>query len=523
MSKTAIIIGAGPAGLTAAYELLHKTDIKPVIIEKTGDTGGLSKTVNYKGNRIDIGGHRFFSKSDRVMDWWLTILALEKKTGNDLTIQYHNQVKKIDTGKYQSGGTADPEKVMLVRKRVSRIYYLKKFFSYPVTLSWDTINKLGFGKIFRIFFSYLHTKLFPRKEEKNLEDFLINRFGKNLYLTFFKDYTEKVWGVPCNQIPAEWGAQRIKELSVTKAVLHALKKKFNFSKKQTLAQKDTATTLIQHFLYPKYGPGQLWEEVARIICEKGGEIHYNMDVTRFHTESNRILSIEAIDTKNNIPRSYPGDYFFSTMPVRDLVAGIDKNVPPAVAEIARGLQYRDFITVGLLVNKLSPRITGPGNRLIEDNWIYIQEKDVKVGRLQVFNNWSPYMVKDPGTVWLGLEYFCNKEDAFWKLEDAELIKTATAELVKIEIINKEDVLDATVIRMEKTYPAYFGAYNQFTVVRKYLDQFANLFLVGRNGMHKYNNADHSMLTAMAAVENIINNRSSKDNIWEINTEQDYQG
>lgn len=521
MSKTAIIIGAGPAGLTAAYELLHKTDIKPIILEKTADTGGLSKTVNYKGNRIDIGGHRFFSKSDRVMDWWLNILTLDKTAAANINLQYQNKGRTIQSEKYINH-SADPEKVMLVRKRVSRIYYLKKFFSYPVTLSWDTINKLGFAKIFRIFISYTRTKIFPRREERTLEDFLVNRFGKNLYLTFFKDYTEKVWGVPCNKIPAEWGAQRIKELSITRAVMHALKKKFSFSKKKNLAQKDTATTLIQHFLYPKYGPGQLWEEVARIIKEKGGEIHYNMDVMRINTEGLSVSSIEAVNTKTNVAVKFPGDYFFSTMPVKELIAGIDKGVPPHVAQIASKLQYRDFLTVGVLTKKLKPVNKSAPNNLIEDNWIYIQEKEVKVGRLQIFNNWSPYMVKDPGTVWLGMEYFCNKEDAFWQLQDEEIIRFAIDELAKIEIINKEDVLDHTVIRMEKTYPAYFGAYAQFSSIREYVDRFPNLFLIGRNGMHKYNNADHSMLTAMTAVDNICNNISSKGAIWEINTEQDYQ-
>lgn len=520
MSKTAIIIGAGPAGLTAAYELLHKTDIKPIILEKTGDTGGLSKTVNYKGNRMDIGGHRFFSKSDRVMDWWLNILTIEK-TGPDITIQYQNKSRQIAGDKYAATNT-DPEKVMLVRKRVSRIYYLKKFFTYPVTLSWDTISKLGFGKIFRIFISYTRSRFFPRREEKTLEDFLINRFGKNLYLTFFKDYTEKVWGVACNKIPAEWGAQRIKELSITKAVMHAIKKKFSFSKKKNIAQKDTATTLIQHFLYPKYGPGQLWEEVARIITAKGGEIHYNIDVSRLNTHADKIISIEAINTKDRQTTTFTGDYFFSTMPVKELIAGIDRGVPPQVAEIANGLQYRDFITVGLLVTKLKPAGPQSNNCLIEDNWIYIQEKEVKVGRLQVFNNWSPYMVKDPNTVWVGLEYFCNKEDAFWQMKDEDLIQFAINELAEIDIIDKVNVLDHTVIRMEKTYPAYFGAYEKFSVIRDYVDRFPNLFLIGRNGMHKYNNADHSMLTAMTAVDNIRNNIVSKDNIWSINTEQDYQ-
>ncbi|MFC0773050.1 NAD(P)/FAD-dependent oxidoreductase [Terrimonas alba] len=518
MSKTAIIIGAGPAGLTAAYELLHKTNIKPIILEKTSDTGGLSKTVNYKGNRIDIGGHRFFSKSEKVMRWWLNILSLEKTETEEFSLHYQNKQTQIFPRNYSNSNNENEEKVMLVRNRVSHIYYLKKFFTYPVTISWDTIRKLGFTKIIRIFFSYSYIRLFPRKDEKTLEDFFINRFGKNLYRTFFKDYTEKVWGIPCSEIPAEWGAQRIKELSITKALLHSLKKKLPFRKKEDLAQKDTSTSLIQRFLYPKYGPGQLWEEVANIIKAKGGEIHYNQDVTRITTNKNKIISVEAVP-ENGTPMIFNSDYFFSTMPVKELIAGIKTGVPEQVAKVAEGLQYRDFITVGLLVKKLK---VGNKNKTIKDNWIYIQENEVKAGRLQIFNNWSPYLVKDPSTTWVGLEYFCNKEDAFWQLSDEEIKKIAIHELAKIDLIEKEDVLDHTLIRMEKTYPAYFGTYNQFHLIREYLDQFENLFLIGRNGMHKYNNADHSMLTAMAAVDNIILNSTSKQNIWDINSEQDYQ-
>lgn len=517
--KKAIIIGAGPAGLTAAYELLHRTNIIPVILEKSNDIGGISKTVKYKGNRIDIGGHRFFSKSDRVMQWWLNIMNLEKNEETELILQYQNQQKKINVSSYQSNPNRDEDNVMLIRERVSRIYYLKKFFTYPVTLSWDTVNKLGLLKMFKIFFSYTASKIFPRKDEVTLEDFFINRFGKNLYQTFFKDYTEKVWGVPCNKIPAEWGAQRIKELSVTRAILHALKNIFPSKKKADLAQKNTSTSLIQKFLYPKYGPGQLWEEVARIIMEKGGQIHFNTDVTNIHTDDDEIVSITATDNINNHTISFAGDYFFSTMPVKDFIAGIGKEVPAHVAEIASGLQYRDFITVGLLVKQLKLK---KNEGLIKDNWIYIQEKDVKIGRLQIFNNWSPFMVADPGTVWLGLEYFCNKDDEFWKLNEDQLAQLAIEELIKIELINKVDVLDFTVIKMEKTYPAYFGTYGQFHQIQEYVDKFKNLFLIGRNGMHKYNNADHSMLTAMTAVDNIISGIDDKKNIWDINTEQEYQ-
>lgn len=517
--QKAIIIGAGPAGLTAAYELLHRTDIIPIILEKSNDIGGISKTVKYKGNRMDIGGHRFFSKSDRVMQWWLNIMNLENSEENELHLQYQNQQKIVNTSDYQSKPNQDKDNVMLIRERVSRIYYLKKFFTYPVTLSWDTINKLGVVKMFKIFFSYTISKIFPRRHEKTLEDFFINRFGLNLYQTFFKDYTEKVWGVPCNKIPAEWGAQRIKELSVTGAILHAFKNIFLFQNKSDLSQKNTTTSLIQKFLYPKHGPGQLWEEVARIIIEKGGQIHLNMDVTNINTDGNQVVSITTAQNLNNQPASFNGNYFFSTMPVKDLIAGMGKYVPAPVAEIASGLQYRDFITVGLLVKRMKLK---KNEGLIKDNWIYIQEKEVKIGRLQIFNNWSPFMVADPETVWLGLEYFCNKDDEFWKLNEESLAQLAIAELAKIELINKVDVLDYTVIKMEKTYPAYFGTYSNFYLIRNYVDQFKNLFLIGRNGMHKYNNADHSMLTAMTAVDNIISGIEEKKNIWEINTEREYQ-
>ena len=517
--KKAIIIGAGPAGLTAAYELLHRTDIIPIILEKSNDIGGISKTVKYKGNRIDIGGHRFFSKSDRVMQWWLNIMNLEKTKETELILQYQNQQKKLNVFDYQSNPNQDEDNVMLIRERVSRIYYLKKFFTYPVTLSWDTVNKLGLVKMFKIFFSYISSKIFPKKEELTLEDFFINRFGKNLYQTFFKDYTEKVWGVPCNKIPAEWGAQRIKELSVTQAVLHAFKNIFPFQKKTDLAQKNTSTSLIQKFLYPKYGPGQLWEEVARIIIKKGGQIHFNTNINEIHTNEHQIVSIAAADNLSRQSSIFAGDYFFSTMPVKDFIAGMGTKVPATVKEVAFGLQYRDFITIGLLVKQMKIKNK---NGLIKDNWIYIQEKDVKIGRLQIFNNWSPFMVADPGTVWLGLEYFCNKDDAFWNLDNEQLTEIAIAELIKIKLINKEDVLDYTVIKMEKTYPAYFGTYSNFHIIKDYTDQFKNLFLIGRNGMHKYNNADHSMLTAMTAVDNIIAGIVDKKNIWEINTEQAYQ-
>lgn len=515
MPKKAIIIGAGPAGLTAAYELLHKTDIIPVIIEQSGDIGGLSRTVNYKGNRIDIGGHRFFSKSDRVVNWWLKILPIEQQAAGAFSIEYHNMSYTVNAE--AAPENADPEKVMLVRNRLSRVYYNKQFFPYPITLSLTNIRKLGIGHTTKIFFSYVQSRLFPRKEV-SLEDFFINRFGTTLYKTFFKSYTEKVWGVPCHRISAEWGAQRIKELSISKTLLHAAKSLFQ-SKNGTIAQKDTPTSLIQRFLYPKYGPGQLWEEVARIIREKGGEIHFNTRAHRMYTSGNNITRVTAIEQPGNTLKEFEGDYFFSTMPVKDLIEGLQEAMPDNVAATASGLEYRDFIMVGLLLNKLS--FTNAKGQPIEDNWIYLQDATIQAGRMQIFNNWSPGMVQDPDKIWVGVEYFCNTTDPLWQLSDEKMAALAAQELKKIGFIHSEDLLDSTVLRVEKTYPAYFGTYSQFHLLQDYLNTFPNLFLIGRNGMHKYNNADHSMLTAMTAVENIINNTTTKENIWAINTEQDY--
>lgn len=521
--KHAIIIGAGPAGLTAAYELLKRSNIIPIIFEKSNDIGGISKTINYKGNRMDIGGHRFFSKSDRVMNWWMNILPIESGTEHELTISYQNKSRQVNTST-ESNGKVNKDKVMLVRKRLSRIYFLRKFFTYPITLSIETLRKLGIARTTAILFSYLQAQIFPISPEKSLEDFMINRFGKTLYKLFFKDYTEKVWGVPCNEISAEWGAQRIKGVSIRKAIEHALQELNKKKNKNDIAQKDTETSLIEQFLYPKYGPGQLWEEVASQIVEMGGVIHMNHDVKKIHTEANQVTGITVIDKTNGEENVFNGDYFFSTMPVKELIAGIQGHIPQEVKQIASGLQYRDFITVGILLRKLSylDKKSGEWKPLnLEDTWIYIQEKEVTVGRLQIFNNWSPFMVNDPDTIWVGMEFFCNETDSFWNLPDEKIKSLAVAELEKIGLANSANVLDSTVLRVEKTYPAYFGTYQNFDQIKTYTDNFENLFLVGRNGMHKYNNADHSMLTAMVAVDNIIEGITTKENIWSINTEQEY--
>lgn len=518
MPKTAIIIGAGPAGLTAAYELLERTDIIPVVLEKSGDLGGIAKTVNYKGNRIDLGGHRFFSKSDRVMNWWLSFMPLEATADKNITIRYQQKERSLNTR--ETAMPRDADHVMLVRNRLSRIYFLRKFFSYPIQLSFQTLNNLGLKRTIAIMFSYLRARIAPRKEEKSLEDFLVNRFGFQLYELFFRDYTEKVWGVPCNKISAEWGAQRIKKISLSKVLAHAL---LPGKKNGDISQKGTETSLIERFLYPKFGPGQLWEAVAKDIEARGGKILMHQDVQQLTRTGDRISAITAVNSRTGEKQVFEADYFFSTMPVQELIAGLSGEIPAAVREVAAGLQYRDFITVGILLKELNT-VDSHGNTRsldLKDNWIYIQESDVKVGRLQLFHNWSPYMVKDPSHRWVGMEYFCNETDDFWKMPDDAIRDLAIRELTTIGLARKEDVLDAVVLRMEKTYPAYFGTYNQFDLVREFTDRFPNLFLIGRNGMHKYNNSDHSMLTAMVAVDNIVNGVTDKSNLWQINTEKEY--
>lgn len=513
MPKKAIIIGAGPAGLTLAFELLTRTNIKPIIVEKSEYMGGISRTINYKGNRIDIGGHRFFSKSDRVMEWWQKMLPVED-TGTQEIISYQGKTTEVKGSERNS----DLDSIMLIRNRRSRIYFLRKFFDYPVKINGNTLANLGIVRMVKIGLSYIKIRLFPIKQEKNLEDFFINRFGKELYLTFFKSYTEKVWGIECDKISKEWGAQRIKGLSISKALIHFVKSLFTSS--ADISQKDTETSLIEKFLYPKFGPGQMWEEVAKKVLEMGGEIITESKVTKIGVKEKNITYVEYINKIDK--KELLGDYFFSTMPIKELVKDLQTQVPKEIQTIANGLIYRDFMTVGLLCSDLKIKENTPqGKKIVSDNWIYIQEQDVQVGRLQIFNNWSPYMVKDNKTIWIGLEYFVNEGDKLWKMKDLDVIEFAKKELEKINILNPKEVIDSVVIRMEKTYPAYFGTYDRFEELRRYLDSFENLYLLGRNGMHRYNNQDHSMLTAMVAVDNIIAGIKTKDNLWSINSEEEY--
>ena len=514
-SKTAIIIGAGPAGLTAAIEMLRRTDIKPILVEEADVVGGISRTVKYKGNRMDIGGHRFFSKDENIMNWWAQILPLQAKPAFDDIL--------LGLDKNYPPNGPDPEtddRVMLIRRRISRIFYRKRFFNYPVTLSADAISKMGLLTTLKCGLGFLMAKISPRKEN-SLEDFYINRFGKPLYSMFFKNYTHKVWGKEPKELDADWGAQRVNGLSLASIIKNLLRRKTN-----SIAQEGVEKSLIEQFIYPKYGPGQLWECVADEIKHLGGTILMNTRATAINCENGVVKSV-IVTGKDGEKQIIGCDYLLSSMPVKDLISsfrGIE--VPSRVMDIAKALPYRDFITVGILVNELAiknrSKYTSFNNR-IPDTWIYIQEDSVRLGRLQIFNNWSPYMVADyKSTVWIGLEYFCNEGDELWTMNDADFKRFAIGELVKIGYIaNANEVLDAHIEKVKKAYPAYFGSYHQLPEVIKWINSIDNLFCIGRNGQHRYNNMDHSMMTAIEAINCLVSGSTDKSGIWNVNTEQEY--
>jgi protoporphyrinogen oxidase len=522
MPKLAIIAGAGPAGLTAAYELLKRTDVVPLVVEQTDAIGGIAQTYNYKGNRIDIGGHRFFSKSERVMNWWFNILPLQGSPSADTEENGHEidyaaeavveflcrhcvNVPALPGETRVRRRAPDPERedeVMLQRPRLSRIYYRRNFFPYPIAITLSVAARLGLWNTFRIGMSYIRSQLFPRKDETYLDAFFINRFGQRLYETFFRDYT-------------------VKGLSLKRAIAHAVRDLL--SSEFQKAQEERETSLITRFFYPKYGPGQMWETVARHVGKCGGEIRMRTRVVGVELSGSRVRSVtlESLDT--GARETVRCDYFFSTMPIRELTAITTPAPPRNVAEVAGGLQYRDFLTVGLLLKKLHVQERGKAAAgRVADNWIYVQDGGVRVGRIQVFNNWSPYMVADyKNTVWIGLEYFVDEGDDVWRMPDRDLVTFGVRELELIGFARREDVLDGCVLRMPKAYPAYFGTYERLTEVQAWANTIENLFLVGRNGMHRYNNQDHSMLTAMLAVDNIIEGRVDKTNLWDVNLEMVY--
>ena len=502
--KTAIVIGAGPAGLTAAYELAKRSsEWKIVVIEESSYLGGISRTAVHGDCRIDIGGHRFFSKSKVVNDLWAELMPVQGKPSKD-DIMLGRPCRIEPNG-------PDPECedcVMLRRHRVSRIYYLRHFFDYPISIKPATVFAMGIYQTITAGLSYLRSMVFKRAEN-TLEDFYVNRFGRILYSMFFEEYTEKLWGIHPSKISPEWGAQRVKGLSLWKAMLNFLMP--NFGKKET--------SLIEEFVYPKKGPGQLWEILAEKLRAQGVEIWMNEKVVGVVRAGQRVVAVKTLSGVE-----IACDVLFSSMPIKDLVAAF-AGVPPDVARIAAQLPYRDFITVGLLVDELAIRNTTKMktvNNIVPDTWIYVQERDVKMGRIQIFNNWSPYMLDDiTKHVWIGLEYFCAEGDELWSMSDSEFVNMAVGELRKIGVLGQETpVRDAVRIRVKKAYPAYFGSYSEFGKVRIWLDGFDNVYCIGRNGQHRYNNMDHSMLCGVIAVESMLAGRG-KDAVWQVNAEESY--
>ena len=511
--KKALIIGAGPAGLTAAYELLTKArDIEVVVFEESDCFGGISKTVNYKGNRMDMGGHRFFSKIPEVNEWWDNMLPMQgAPTYDDIVLKREMPVHK---------GGPDPEKedrVMLTRHRVSRILFDTKFYDYPISLKPETFKNFGVLTTLKVGFSYLGS-MFHKLPEDNLENFYINCFGRKLYSMFFEYYTENLWGRHPSEIDASWGAQRTKGLSIM-----GILKDF-FGKLFKVKNRKVNTSLIEEFKYPKLGPGQLWDVTAAEVEKLGGTIIKNAKVTRVHKNANNVLTSLTYE-KDGQELTMEGDYFISSMPVRDLVGGMN-DVPADAARIAAGLPYRDYMTLGVLVpkinlvNKTNIRTV---NNIVPDCWVYVQDRNVKLGRFQIYNNWSPYMIKDlEHTVWIGLEYFVNEGDEYWNMTEEEFAKIGVSEMIKLGLIDSPDVvLDVHMEKVKKAYPAYFDTYDEIDRLIDYLSSIENLYCVGRNGQHRYNNIDHSMVTSFEAVKNILTGSKDKKNIWSVNTEQEY--
>ena len=512
--KKAVIIGAGPAGLTAAYELLDKSsDTEVVVLEESEHMGGICKTVEYKGNRMDMGGHRFFSKVDEVNEWWDKMLPMQGRPASD-----YKQLRVKVPLKEGGPNPGKTDRVMLMRRRVSRIFFKRKFFDYPISLKFETIANMGFFTTIQVGFSYLFSVLHKRKE-KSLEDFYINRFGKKLYSMFFERYTENLWGRHPSVIAPDWGSQRVKGLSIL-AILKDMFGKILPGKKN----RKVETSLIEEFKYPKLGPGQLWDVTAAEIEKKGGRILRNHHVIAINKNSDNVITSVTVETPEGT-KTIEGDIFISSMPVRDLVHGMN-DVPEDMRKIAEGLPYRDYITLGVLVpslllkNKTKMRTI---SNIIPDNWVYVHDKGIEMGRFQIYNNWSPYMVADlENTVWIGLEYFCQEGDDWWEMSEEEFAKFAIRDMIHLGLIDsKKDVLDYHEEKVKKAYPAYFDTYEHMDKLRDYLSSIDNLYCVGRNGQHRYNNLDHSMCTSFEAVSNILSGRKDKTNVWSVNTETGY--
>ncbi len=460
------MIGAGPAGLTAAYEL-SKHGRRSIVLEADPEyVGGIARTAEYKGYRFDIGGHRFFSKNQEIEDLWTEVLGDE----------------------------------MLVRARLSRIYYRGKYFDYPLR-AFNALRNLGLLETFLCMASYARARLLPVRNPKNLEDWVSNQFGRRLFRIFFKTYTEKVWGIPTSELSADWAAQRIKGLNMLEAIKGAL-----LPRPKAKSRGEVIKTLIDEFRYPRYGPGQMWERVTKLLRERGSEVRLGWRVEQIRHAGGRVTSVSGA------PGVVSGDEFVSTLPIRDLVSALEPPAPPAVREAADSLGYRDFLTVALVIDRAD---------LFPDNWIYVHDPNVRVGRLQNFKNWSPFMVADPSRTCIGLEYFCFEGDGLWTATDAELLALAGRELESLGLCRRDEVVDGTVVRIRKAYPVYDDVYQQrVATVREWLSQaLPNLHMCGRNGMHKYNNQDHSMMTALLVARNIAG--TSELDPWKVNTDAEY--
>ncbi|MDY3910156.1 MAG: NAD(P)/FAD-dependent oxidoreductase [Eubacterium sp.] len=511
--KKALIIGAGPAGLTAAYELLKQSnDTEVVVLEESNCIGGISKTVEYKGNRMDMGGHRFFSKDARVNEWWRAMLPMQGAPSKD-DLVLEREIPLAEKG-------PDPEsqdRVMLVRHRVSRILFNSKFYDYPISLKLQTFRNMGFFNTIKVGFSYLASVIHKRPED-NLENFYINRFGRKLYGMFFEYYTENLWVRHPKQIDAAWGAQRVKGLSIIAVIKDVFGKIFKKKNRQV------ETSLIEEFQYPKLGPGQLWEVTADEVEKLGGTILMESKVVAIHKNKEGKLTGLSYE-KDGETINIDGDYVISSMPLKDLVLGMN-DVPEESTRIAKGLPYRDYMTLGVLVNKLNLEnktdLKTVGN-IVPDCWVYVQDRNVRLGRFQIYNNWSPYMVKDlENTVWIGLEYFVNEGDEYWNMTEEEFSKLAIEEMIKLGLIEDSSaVLDTHMEKVKKAYPAYFDTYDEIDTLVDFINTIPNLYCVGRNGQHRYNNIDHSMVTSFEAVDNILTGRTDKSNIWNVNTEKEY--
>lgn len=500
--KRVIILGAGPAGLTAGYELLKRSrdNYDVLILEQLDKVGGIARSEYLDNNIIDIGGHRFYSKDKKVISWWNSFIPRAGKPAADDIIR-----NCLPAFKRSEPDPEIEDDVMLLRKRVSRIFNESKFYSYPFELDGETKKNLGFKEYSKALSSLASSKM-NKNPEQNLEDYYINQFGKYVYEKFFENYTEKLWGKHPAEIYYDWGQQRVKGLELS-----------------LIGKNDEESFLDNYYWYPKYGPGQLWSKVEREFINLGGKIIKECTVTGLTASKGSVSSVSCRIKDNKKEETLYGDIIISSLPLKELITNISgTDVPDDIKNIANGLAYRDMQVVGLLVNKLNfssglGRSRG-GFDLIDDSWIYIQDPSVKLGRIQIYNNRSPYMTEDfRNSVWLGLEYFCQEGDNYWSMTDEEMEDYAAQELVSIGFINYNDIIKSKRIKIKKAYPVYFGTYSKIERLTDYLNNFENLYCIGRNGQHCYRNMDHVMETAFETVDNILLDKKSKANIWSVHT------